>query len=30
MDFIVIKNTPAGFKPANLGSSGKYDNHYTT
>ena len=31
-DFYALKNlsTPAGFGPANLGSSGEYDNHGTT
>ena len=31
-DFYVLKNTstPAGFEPANLGSSGVYDKHGTT
>ena len=31
-DFPLWKNstTPAGFEPANLGSSGEYDNHETT
>ena len=31
-DFYPLKNpsTPAGFEPANLGSSGEYDNHKTT
>jgi hypothetical protein len=30
--FITLKNpsSSAGFKPANLGSSGKHANHYTT
>jgi hypothetical protein len=30
-DFVALKNTSssAGFEPANLGSSGKYDKHYT-
>ena len=30
-DFYALKNpsTPAGFEPANLGSSGEYDNHGT-
>jgi hypothetical protein len=30
--FICLKNlsSSAGFKPANLGSNGKHDNHYTT
>ena len=30
--FTLWKNqsTPAGFEPANLGSSGEYDNHGTT
>jgi hypothetical protein len=32
MDFIALKNSSfsAGFEPANFGSSGKHDNHYTT
>ena len=32
LDFYALKNpsTPAGFEPANLGSSGEYDNHGTT
>jgi hypothetical protein len=31
-DFVAIKNpsSSAGFQPANFGSSGKHDNHYTT
>ena len=32
-DFYALKKnprTPAGFEPANLGSSGEYDNHWTT
>ena len=31
-NFYALKNpsTPAGFEPANLGSSGEYDNHCTT
>jgi hypothetical protein len=31
-NFIALKNpsTSAGFEPANLGFSGKHDNHYTT
>ena len=31
-DFYALKNpsTPAGFEPANLGSSGEYDNQGTT
>jgi hypothetical protein len=31
-DFIALKNLSlsAGFEPTNLGSNGKYDNHYTT
>ena len=31
-DFYALKNpsTPPGIKPANLGSRGKYDNHWTT
>jgi hypothetical protein len=29
--FIALKNpSSAGFEPANLGSSGKHNNHYTT
>jgi hypothetical protein len=30
--FIVLKNpsSSAGFEPANLGTSDKHDNHYTT
>jgi hypothetical protein len=32
MDFITLKNPSlsAGLQPANLGSNGKHDNHYTT
>ena len=31
-DFYALKNpsTPAGIEPANLGSRGEYDNHWTT
>jgi hypothetical protein len=30
--FMALENPPssAGFEPANLGSNGKHDNHYTT